>query len=108
MTVEQIREEMKRRNISVRDIQIRSGYSASFTSSIMNRMRLDSSGLPVAIRRTLESYGILRAEQCPPSQRQLDALKRFGCTEAPKSKDEASSILDGLIAEKTGQSYAGY
>lgn len=102
MKVKEIREEMKRRGITVVQIQHHSGYSASFTSRIMNDMGLDSTGLPKAIRQTLEMYGIIEPVILPPTERQLECLKRAGYQGTPASRDEATQLIGELIAQKNG------
>lgn len=97
MKVQQIREAMTEKGLSVVDVQRACGYSTSFTSKILNDLTMDEKSLPVAIHRVLAQRGIIKPLE--PTSGQIKFLRVLGYGEPVATRDEASALIDAFTGK---------
>ncbi len=96
MLVSEVKDEMRRRGITISLLASLSHYSAGFLGQVLNRTK-EAANLPVRVRHALEEIGILSKTTLPPTDRQIDYLKKLGFTGQVTSRDEASAQIQRLL-----------
>jgi|SRR5262245_8862220 len=95
MLVSEVKEEMRKRGITIAQLASWSRYSAGFVGQALNRTKA-AANLPAKIQRALEEVGILDKTVLPPTDRQLAYLKQLGFTGNVTSRSEASAWIQSL------------
>lgn len=89
MKIVELKQQMKLRGITVKQLAYQSDYSVGFVSGCLRRCN-DSENLPNRIRKSLESAGIL--PPALPTPKQIELLQRWGY-EVPATQGECSALI---------------
>src|SRR6266508_2912833 len=99
MLVSEVKDEMRRRGITISLLASLSHYSAGFLGQVLNRTK-EAANLPVRVRHALEEIGILSKTTLPPTDRQIDYLKKLGFTGQVSTHSEARGWIHHLKQQK--------